>query len=168
MLERHGDRPDTPVDEPAPTITSKARSDVWVVDRRTVSRGAGGGRVPTVPVPMDRPAPTFTGKSGHQWCFFRPATTVCGDPRLSPPGYRGRPEDYDEDGEYQGKRSMDDAIKLTVSEALILQSFDPDYPVQGTRSKQFEQVGNAVPPLLAMRVLEAATDCYFDGAREKA
>lgn len=48
-------------------------------------------------------------------------------------------------------------IRLTVPDALILQSFDPSYPVQGSRSKQFEQVGNAVPPLLAAHVVAALT-----------
>lgn len=31
MTDRHGDRPDTPVTEPAPVITSKARSARWVL-----------------------------------------------------------------------------------------------------------------------------------------
>jgi len=48
-------------------------------------------------------------------------------------------------------------IRLTVRDALILQGFDPGYPVQGSRSKQFEQVGNAVPPPLAAAVVGALT-----------
>jgi hypothetical protein len=43
----------------------------------------------------------------------------------------------------------EDAIRLTIVDALILQSFRPDYPVQGKKTKQFEQIGNAIPPLLA-------------------
>ena len=84
-----------------------------------------------------------------------PATAICGDPRVSPPGYRGRADDYAEDGSYVGERSMDNAVRVTLAEALVLQSFPPDYPVQGTKTKQFEQVGNAVPPLLAWHVLRA-------------
>lgn len=43
MTERNGERPDAPIDGPAHTLTSKARSDVWVVDRRTTSKAARGG-----------------------------------------------------------------------------------------------------------------------------
>ena len=37
---------------------------------------------------------------------------------------------------------------LTVREGLRLQGFDDDFVVKGRRSKQYKQVGNAVPPLL--------------------
>lgn len=46
--------------------------------------------------------------------------------------------------------------QLTLAQALTIQGFPPDYPVQGTRSGQFSQIGNAVPPPLAAAVVAAA------------
>jgi DNA (cytosine-5)-methyltransferase 1 len=134
------------IDEPAPTVTGGGN---LVLHTNRDQREDGTRQT----VEGDRPAPSMTGKSGGQWVFERPSTTVCADPRVSPPGFRGRADDYGPDGEYRGERSMDNAIRLTVQQAAVLQGFPADYPWQGTKTKQFEQCGNAVPPPLAAAVV---------------
>lgn len=44
--------------------------------------------------------------------------------------------------------------RITVKEAAVLQSYPPGFVFAGNRGKQGLQIGNAVPPLLAQRVLE--------------
>lgn len=135
----------------------------YVVDRRTNSKAAGGGMAPTVPVPVTRPAPTLTGKAGHQWVvrpgwtFDRPATTVVGSFKpevIAAPGYRTQ----------ISRQDAPDSVSVSVFEAGVLQSFRADYPWQGSKGKQYEQVGNAIPPLLAAHVLIAVTGIPFRSA----
>ena len=42
--------------------------------------------------------------------------------------------------------------RITVAEALVLQGFPADWPLQGTIQEQYTQAGNAVPPPLAEAV----------------
>lgn len=54
--------------------------------------------------------------------------------------------------------SDDDVVRLTIRDALVLQSFPPDYPVKGSGTAQYRQVGDAVPPRLAAAVLAHLTE----------
>lgn len=120
--------------EPSNTIRG-GRTDVW---------GGTGARLT-----MQRE------REAGRWVHERPATTLVGS--FSPdivaaPGYRTEISRQDAEG----------SVRVTVEEAAILQGFRPDYPWQGTKSKQFEQVGNVVcPPVAAAIVRE------LDGARSQ-
>jgi DNA (cytosine-5)-methyltransferase 1 len=168
-----------PADQPSWALTEKTRS--WVLHTNRDQQADGSRQTAD---PYAAPAPTFTSKSGGQWVLRngnqpnaairtteepaptmafrnnsariewvqqRPATTVCATDRIAPPGHRNRSSG----GESQF--ASPDTVRITVAEAAVLQSFRPDYPFQGTKTKQFEQVGNAVPPLLAAHVVSAAT-----------
>lgn len=52
---------------------------------------------------------------------------------------------------------------LSVRECARLQSFPDDYVFVGPTARQFTQVGNAVPPVLAARMGKAIEDSYFSG-----
>lgn len=192
ITERHGDRPDGPVDAPAPAITTKARCAEWVLDTGQTSKTSRGPEPYTRP--LDAPAPTLTGQAsgfwhyrngnqansalraldepaptihfGHRtndvrWVEERPATTVVGSfcpDVISAPGYRTQ----------ESRQNAEGGVKVTVAEGGVLQSFPADYPWQGSRTKQFEQVGNAVPPRLAMHVLAAVTGLPLPVEQEEA
>lgn len=96
------------------------------------------------------PAPTILARAHQSWVRHRPATTVACDSRIARPGHKRNAETPDAPGRSEG------AVKVTVAQAAVLQGFPADYPWQGSRCRQFQQVGNAVPPPLARRVLEAA------------
>lgn len=157
---RGGNRRTYGIDEPAPTLCIGNDSSGW---KFTVDRRQTGAPVLDV---SERDAPTLTaaavGKGVWKvqaWPHHQPATTVAGDPRITARCH------HDEGS--QGAGAVDvgavaagdydgtSAIKLTVRDALILQSFPPDFPVQGTRTAQFRQIGNAVPPRMAEALLSA-------------
>ncbi|MGL5824570.1 MAG: DNA cytosine methyltransferase [Nocardioides sp.] len=161
ITRRHGTRPDHPSTRPAPTVTGKARS--WVIDRRTNSRGPAGSTIPTPGVSVDRPAPTVTGKTGGQW-VLRPDETAPVYVNGNQPHAARRSVDQPAPTVLFGHRANDVRVlthhgsrRITPMEAGILQSFPATYPWHGSRTKQYEQIGDAIPPTLAAHILAALT-----------
>jgi len=54
-----------------------------------------------------------------------------------------------------------DTIRMSVSEAGVLQSFPAGFPWCGGKNKGHEQTGNAVPPLFAAHVVSVASGVPF-------
>lgn len=157
-------------ERPAPTIVTSRRSKEGALIGRQLPPGQscerGGwawrnGNQPHSAIrDSHKPAPTV--HFGHRankvewvpaWSGRRPATTVACDRRIHPPGHKQNASDPP--GRYEQRRGAH-AIRVTVCQAAVLQGFRADYPWQGAKIHQFSQIGNAVPPPLAHRVLQAA------------
>lgn len=119
-------------ERPAPTIVTTRRSDKGLLVGRQLGEGEG--------------------RNVGGWGWERPATAVLGDSRVFAPTRKDRDPDY-QPGDGPVSQGDGAAVRVTLEEAAVLQSFPPDYPFQGTKTKRFEQVGNAVPPLLAHAIL---------------
>lgn len=148
MIERHGPRPGRDVMDPAFTILG----------------GDGGNSQPGFGVKFEglrgpwgmteRPYPTVSGGANSSEGAGGPDPLAIGGAhaRKIIAGEKGR--------EYPGR--PEGAERVTVAEAAALQSYPSDFewnvtiPETGkpvTRTKQFLQIGNAVPPLLAEAIL---------------
>lgn len=112
--------------------------------------------------PLEEPAHTITGAQSAawvpatpnggdaSWVDDRPSPTIVGSFRpdvVAAPGWR-KPGDGP-------RQNQPGSVSVSVSEAAVLQSFPADYVWHGNKGKQYEQIGNAVPPLLARAMVAA-------------
>jgi DNA (cytosine-5)-methyltransferase 1 len=105
--------------------------------------------------PATGPAPTVISKS-RSW--------IRGNQRTSTTGKYYQRRATEPAPTLTGVAAKGTGVKVSVEEAAVMQSFPRDYPWSGGRSKQFEQVGNAVPPLLAAHILAALTGAQMEAA----
>jgi len=121
----------------APTPASGLRLPRWPEAEREAFTELGQERTYQAEVAEDKP-----------WTRSRPATTIATRDLVADPGANAN--------RFNGAtKSRNDGVRVTVAEAGVLQSFPADFPWQGSKTKQYQQVGNAIPPLLAEAVLSA-------------
>lgn len=113
--------------------------------------GSGGDPAARGERPSEEPAPTVTSKvDRNKWIYERPSPTIVGSFRpeiVAAPGWRKAG-----DGPRQNTPG---SVRVTVEEAATLQSFPTNYTWCGSKTKQYQQVGNAIPPRLAYAILQS-------------
>lgn len=165
QIERHGQRRHRTDDEPAPTLTAGGGSNASPGFRWKLKTPGAGDRARFRD--LDQPAPTIAvGKgpndlrwipdglnTGRDWKKGGTRADAQTIPTSEPaPAIDGQANkmhwQFDPDTGTSSRR-------VTQDEAAVLQSFPVGYPWQGSLTSQFQQIGNAVPPLLAKAVLAA-------------
>ncbi|MEU6172394.1 DNA cytosine methyltransferase [Streptantibioticus parmotrematis] len=122
---RHGAHENRAVTATAPTFTSEVHRWSWSLRSNNQAHATVRS--------LSEPAGTlFFGHRANECTWVAAAS----EPALSRSG-----------------PAVPEPIRITAREAGILQTFPADYPWAGNKGRQFSQIGNAVPPLLAGHLL---------------
>ncbi|GGH93904.1 DNA cytosine methyltransferase [Arthrobacter liuii] len=127
-------------DQPAPTLTSKADRNKWDGERNmTTDEAAALQSYPATVVRTSMGKPKEDDRNGSHELdpFNRPAHTLTSK------------------SDQWLIKCADTARKIALDEAGTLQTYERPFVWCGTKTKQFLQIGNAVPPLLAEHILAA-------------
>ncbi|POH63801.1 hypothetical protein C3B60_15950 [Cryobacterium zongtaii] len=162
MVERHGERPGREGDTPAFAVRANAGGTEPGGFRFMRSNyGTGGDPANRGERLASAPSATMTSKADRNIWEGRPATTLGADDRVAGPGR----SEFVKGGVSRQDRAG--TVKVTALEAAALQSYPRDFIWDAEvsdgkgghkpmpKTKQFLQIGNAVPPLLAKAVLQA-------------
>ncbi|MFE9199832.1 DNA cytosine methyltransferase [Streptomyces albidoflavus] len=132
-----------------------------VINTRGERRTAGGNNFTA-----DGPSWALTEKARSWWVLRQGARSNATTRRLDQPaativaGHSRRDYQWQTVGDGPQQRRP-----LALAEAAVLQAFRSDFPFQGSESKAFQQIANAVPPMLAAHVLSAATGLPMPAAQ---
>lgn len=136
-------------DRPSWSLTEKTRS--WVL--RSGQTVAGGGRAERS---ANEPSVTITSRAdNNRWVYDRRQQNADGSP-VPPVPLSSPAPSLTANGLAKSTHQWtngEQSRPIGLDEAAALQSFPADYPFQGSRTKQFEQVGNAVPAALALVIV---------------
>lgn len=145
-------------DRPAPTISTQARLWAWegITFRATNDRPNACERPASVPAPslaFGHNAPVWVYRGSNQaHAAIRDTTEPAPTVNF---GARSNKVEWIE-GRERAQDPKTSGVRVLPEEAAVLQSFPADYPWQGAKTRVYQQIGNAVPPLLAKSVLRAA------------
>lgn len=108
------------------------------------------------------PAEAATLQTFPEWVHHRPAPTVVGTRRSEGGMLIGRQLDDNSRRDVGGHQTSVGirsgqlpGVRVSGEQGAALQAFPRMFPFQGTKSAQFLQIGNAVPPRLARAILES-------------